>query len=78
MAYVSKFKSKINDELFRAILALENNEECYKFFEDLMTIKELQSISQRWAVARMLRELQNLPRNRNGNKSERSNDKPNQ
>lgn len=56
MAYVSKFKSKINDELFRAILALENNEECYKFFEDLMTIKELQSISQRWAVARMLRE----------------------
>lgn len=56
MAYTSKFKSKANDELFRAILALENNEECYRFFEDLMTIKELQSISQRLAVAKMLRE----------------------
>ena len=56
MAYTSKFKSKANDELFRAILALDNSEECYKFFEDLMTIKELQSIAQRWEVARMLRE----------------------
>lgn len=56
MAYTSKFKSKANDELFRAILSLESNEECYRFFEDLMTIKELQSIAQRLAVARMLRE----------------------
>ena len=54
MAYTSKFKSKANDELFHAILSLENNEECYRFFEDLMTIKELQSIAQRWEVARML------------------------
>ncbi|NCB41292.1 MAG: TrpR-like protein YerC/YecD [Clostridia bacterium] len=56
MAYTSKFKSKTNDELFRAILTLESNEDCYRFFEDLMTIKELQSIAQRWEVARMLRE----------------------
>lgn len=56
MAYTSKFQSEENDDLFRAILALENIEECYRFFEDLMTIKELQAVSQRWKVARMLRE----------------------
>jgi len=54
MSYVSKFQSTVNDDLFRAILALENEEECYRFFEDLMTIKELQAISQRWEVAQML------------------------
>ena len=54
MKYTSKFKSKENDELFRAILALESNEECYRFFEDIMTIKELKEISQRWEVAGML------------------------
>lgn len=52
--YESKFKSDVNDELFRAVLSLEDSEECYRFFEDLMTIKELQSIAQRWQVARML------------------------
>lgn len=54
MAYNSKFKSKENDDLFKAILTLESEEECYRFFEDLMTVKELQSISQRWQVARLL------------------------
>jgi TrpR-related protein YerC/YecD len=54
MAYVSKFKSEENDDLFQAILTLQNEEECYRFFEDLMTIKELQAVSQRWKVARML------------------------
>ena len=54
MAYKSKFSSKANDDLFEAILALKNQEECYRFFEDLMTIKELQSISQRWQVVKML------------------------
>ena len=47
-------KNKDNDDLFEAFIALETKEECYKFFEDLMTIKELESISQRWQVARML------------------------
>ncbi|MBQ6014095.1 MAG: TrpR-like protein YerC/YecD [Firmicutes bacterium] len=54
MEYRSKFDSPANDSLFRAILSLETTEECYRFFEDLMTIKELQDISQRWQVARML------------------------
>jgi len=54
MAYESKFKSKENDDLFEAFLSLESNEDCYRFFEDLMTIKELQSIAQRWQVAKLL------------------------
>ena len=43
MAYTSKLKSRENDELFRAILSLENEEECYRFFEDLCTINETYS-----------------------------------
>ncbi len=42
------------EKLFEAVLTLESAEECHKFFEDICTIKELQEISQRWAVARML------------------------
>ncbi len=42
------------DKLFRAILSLENVDECYRFFEDLCTIKELSALSQRLSVAEML------------------------
>ncbi|MBQ4506589.1 MAG: TrpR-like protein YerC/YecD [Firmicutes bacterium] len=56
MAPESKFRSQENDELFRAILSLEDLGEAYAFFEDLLTIKELQDISQRWQVARLLSE----------------------
>lgn len=42
--------------LVRAILALETEEECRSFLEDLMTGKEIQDCSQRILVARMLRE----------------------
>ena len=42
------------DNLFRAILKLENMEECRSFFEDLCTISELQSMAQRFEVALML------------------------
>jgi len=44
------------EHLFEAILCLENKEECYKFFEDVCTIKELAAIAQRFEVAKMLRE----------------------
>ena len=44
------------DHLFEAILSLENKEECYLFFEDVCTINELLSFSQRYEVARMLRQ----------------------
>ncbi len=40
--------------LFEAILSLEDIDECEKFFEDVCTIKEIQDLSQRYAVARML------------------------
>ena len=56
MTYKSKFDSQENDSLFEAILSLESTEECYRFFEDLMTIKELKDVSQRWQVAKMLDE----------------------
>ena len=45
--------------LFQAIAALQNEEECRLFFDDLCTIKELQDLSQRFEVALMLSEGQN-------------------
>lgn len=50
--------TEATDNLFRSILRLETVEECYRFFEDICTIKELQDISQRWEVARLLDEGQ--------------------
>ena len=44
------------DHLFEAILTLENKDECYTFFQDVCTINELLSLSQRYEVAKMLRE----------------------
>ena len=43
-------------QLFEAVLSLESIEECETFFEDICTIKELQDLSQRLAVAKMLYE----------------------
>ncbi len=48
-------KTEAVDHLFDAILALENREECYRFFEDVCTVNELQALSQRFEVAHMLR-----------------------
>ncbi|MBQ2712922.1 MAG: TrpR-like protein YerC/YecD [Clostridia bacterium] len=54
--YRSKFESESCDLLFDAILTLKNREECYRLFEDLCTIHELEVLSQRMAVARLLNE----------------------
>ncbi len=43
------------DTLFEAILSLDSVEECYKFFEDACTVKEILDIAQRLKAARMLR-----------------------
>lgn len=43
------------DEFFEAILMLKNKDECYRFFEDVCTVRELQSIAQRLEVAKLLR-----------------------
>ena len=53
---IEKLRGKELDQLFDAILTLQNREECYRFFDDLCTINEIQSLSQRLEVARMLRE----------------------
>ena len=50
-----KLQTAAVDQLFDAILSLENKEECYSFFEDLCTINELLSLSQRYEVASMLK-----------------------
>lgn len=50
-----EFKNDL-DMLFKAILELQNIDECYKFFEDIATITELKAISQRIQVAKMLKE----------------------
>lgn len=54
MDYESRIKSVQVDELFDAILKLETKEECYRFFEDICTIKEIQSIAQRLEVVKLL------------------------
>lgn len=51
-----KIRTPEVDHLFDAILTLKDKEECYTFFEDVCTVNELLSISQRYEVAKMLRE----------------------
>ena len=51
-----KIRTEEVDHLFEAILCLKNKEECYTFFEDVCTINEIQSLAQRFEVARLLRE----------------------
>lgn len=54
--YSSKLKSAEVDRLFEAILTLKTSEECYRFFEDICTINEVQAMAQRLQVAEMLKE----------------------
>ena len=51
-----KLKPDAVDHLFQAILCLQTQEECYDFFEDLCTVNELLSLSQRFEVASMLKQ----------------------
>ena len=51
-----KIRTEAVDSLFEAILSLQDKEECYAFFEDVCTVNELLSLSQRFEVAKMLRE----------------------
>ncbi len=47
------------DNFFSAVLELSSIEECRAFFEDVCTIKELQDLSQRLEVAKLLNEKKN-------------------
>ena len=53
------YHNKDMDFLYRGILALQTREECYAFFEDICTIKELQAMAQRFRVAAMLQDNKN-------------------
>lgn len=54
MGYENRLKSKAADDLFKAMLTLETLDDCYKFFEDLCTVKEIKAMSQRFEVAKLL------------------------
>lgn len=55
MDFNSKIKSDQVDSFFEAVLLLDNMDECYRFFEDICTIKEIQAIAQRLEVAKLLK-----------------------
>lgn len=52
----SKLKNARTDLLAKAFLALESEEDCYRLFEDLFTIREVQDLSSRMEIAQMLRD----------------------
>lgn len=56
---MSKLNNPETDLLFEGILRLRTVEECYRFFTDICTIKELQAMTQRLQVARQLYEGRN-------------------
>ena len=49
------FQTKETNELFEAVLSIDNLEECGNFFNDVCTVKELQDLSQRFQVAKLLK-----------------------
>ena len=49
-----KIRDEQTDNLFRAVLSLNNIDECYAFFEDLCTVSELREMAKRLTAARML------------------------
>lgn len=51
-----KVDDKFTDQLFKAILLLEDEKECYDFFRDIATVGEIKALGQRLEVARMLKE----------------------
>ena len=53
---IDELKGEELDQLFNAILSLKDLDECYRFFDDLCTVNEIQSLAQRLEVARMLEE----------------------
>ena len=56
---MDKLRNPETDLLFEGILTLQTVEECYRFFTDICTIKELQAMTQRLQVAKQLSEGRN-------------------
>ena len=57
---MKELRNQATDRLFETVLKLKTVEECYDFFEDLCTIKDLQDLSQRMEVATLLHEGQSF------------------
>ena len=57
-----KVRNHQTDLLMKAVLALQNEEDAYRFFEDICTIPEIKSISQRLEVAELLRQKETYQR----------------
>ena len=57
--HLDKLRSASTDARFEAILTLKTVDECYRFFEDACTVKEIIDISQRFEVAKLLSEKKN-------------------
>ena len=47
-------KKEKSDQLYKAILMLKDEQECYDFFQDLCTVSELRAMEQRFEVASLL------------------------
>ena len=47
-------KKEKNEDFYKAILLLKDEQECYSFFRDVCTVTELRAMEQRFEVARML------------------------
>ena len=56
---MAKIEKKHLENLYKAILSLENAQECAAFLDDICTIQELEALSQRFEVARLLHEGKN-------------------
>ena len=56
---MDKLRNPETNLLFEGILTLQTVEECYRFFTDICTIKELQAMTQRLQVAKQLHEGRN-------------------
>ncbi len=56
---MTKLRSALVDQLFDVVLSLEDREECYRFFEDVCTVNEIQDMAQRFEVAQLLEQGKN-------------------
>ena len=54
--FTPRYRNTQTDRLVQALIALQNEEDAYRFLEDVLTIQELKSITQRLEVAAMLRQ----------------------
>ncbi len=54
--WIRNLQDEYLDQFFQAVLQLETVEECYDFFEDVATVTEMRALSQRFQVAKMLKE----------------------